>query len=484
MAFKFVDRAQMTVASAPGTGAITLGGAIYGYQTLQAAGIANGDTFPYVLVDPSGAWEIGVGTYSSSGNMVTRSVTRSSNSNALISASRNVTIAGTLRAEDLSTGTLASLQDVNVTEGSGIDGYFLKWDNTSGKWVADPGSGGAEDLSDLDDVLLTSPSNNQALLFNFGAALWENASLASVALSGAYSDLTGKPTNGSYNLVSLGDVSITEGAGVDGYSVTWSNSSGKYVLTNVAAGTGIPIQNNGSAVASATTINFINATSISNSSGTVTVTLPTGGGGGGEYEFGPLQAPDPTWFDFSGASLTTAMSSISNVGTKIHATLSTAASLNICYGRRNCTGWSTPWSVIARLRPSYTISQEYSGIGMFVEDGSGKMYGLMIQGNTGNPSLVAVLAELNSNTSFNSNVVLDNIMQEMEWFKVTYDGTHLTFGLSHDGQEYAVNQVTPSFLGTLTYVGIGGDNQFQATVHFQAANFSVLCTYYSDPDHP
>ena len=42
------------------------------------------------------------------------------------------------------------------------------------------------------------------------------------------------------------------------------------------------MQNNGSAVTgSATTLNFVNATSITNSGGDVTITLPTGGGGGG-----------------------------------------------------------------------------------------------------------------------------------------------------------------------------------------------------------
>ena len=32
--------------------------------------------------------------------------------------------------------TLATLTDVSVTEGSGIDGYKLTWNNSLGKWVA------------------------------------------------------------------------------------------------------------------------------------------------------------------------------------------------------------------------------------------------------------------------------------------------------------------------------------------------------------
>lgn len=33
--------------------------------------------------------------------------------------------------------TLAALTDVNVTEGSGIDKFGLRWDNTSAKWIAE-----------------------------------------------------------------------------------------------------------------------------------------------------------------------------------------------------------------------------------------------------------------------------------------------------------------------------------------------------------
>jgi len=43
---------------------------------------------------------------------------------------------------------LSGLSDVNVTEGAGINGYTLNWDNTTGKWVATaPVSGGSSSVA-------------------------------------------------------------------------------------------------------------------------------------------------------------------------------------------------------------------------------------------------------------------------------------------------------------------------------------------------
>lgn len=42
--------------------------------------------------------------------------------------------------------TLATLTDVNVTEGAGIDGQFLKWDNATSRWIAATVSGGSRTL--------------------------------------------------------------------------------------------------------------------------------------------------------------------------------------------------------------------------------------------------------------------------------------------------------------------------------------------------
>lgn len=73
MAKKYLNRAWMTT-STTGTGTITLVAANGNdYLTFAEAGVANGDTSNYVIVDGTD-FEVGLGTYSSSGPTFTRDV--------------------------------------------------------------------------------------------------------------------------------------------------------------------------------------------------------------------------------------------------------------------------------------------------------------------------------------------------------------------------------------------------------------------------
>jgi hypothetical protein len=78
---KLVNRAKMTTATT-GTGTITLGSAVDGYQTFANAGVANADVMRYVIEDGD-AWEIGLGTYTASGTTLTRGSIESSTGTAL-----------------------------------------------------------------------------------------------------------------------------------------------------------------------------------------------------------------------------------------------------------------------------------------------------------------------------------------------------------------------------------------------------------------
>jgi hypothetical protein len=75
------DRVQFTTATT-GTGTITVGTASSGYQTPADAGISNGATFPYVIVDGTD-WETGTGTYTVSGTTVARVLADSSTGSLL-----------------------------------------------------------------------------------------------------------------------------------------------------------------------------------------------------------------------------------------------------------------------------------------------------------------------------------------------------------------------------------------------------------------
>ena len=82
MALKLADRVRETITTT-GTGTVTLGGAVTGYRAFSAV-LATGDTTFYCITDGTN-WEVGIGTFNSTGPTLARSVLSSSNSNALVS---------------------------------------------------------------------------------------------------------------------------------------------------------------------------------------------------------------------------------------------------------------------------------------------------------------------------------------------------------------------------------------------------------------
>jgi hypothetical protein len=84
MALVLKDRVKETTTTA-GTGTITLAGASTGYQSFSVIG--NGNTTYYAIVG-STEWEVGIGTYTSSGTTLSRdTVLESSNSGSLVNFS-------------------------------------------------------------------------------------------------------------------------------------------------------------------------------------------------------------------------------------------------------------------------------------------------------------------------------------------------------------------------------------------------------------
>lgn len=80
------DRVNET-STTTGTGTFTLAGAVTGFQTFSAIG--NGNTTYYAIVLQGGSqWEVGIGTYTSSGTTLSRTtVLSSSNSGSLVNFS-------------------------------------------------------------------------------------------------------------------------------------------------------------------------------------------------------------------------------------------------------------------------------------------------------------------------------------------------------------------------------------------------------------
>ena len=84
MALVLADRVQETTTTT-GTGTVTLAGAVSGYQTFAAVGDGNST---YYTIAGGAEWEVGIGTYTSSGTTLSRTtVISSSNSGSLVSFS-------------------------------------------------------------------------------------------------------------------------------------------------------------------------------------------------------------------------------------------------------------------------------------------------------------------------------------------------------------------------------------------------------------
>lgn len=83
MALVLADRVQETTTSV-GTGTVTLAGAVLGYQSFAVVG--DGNTTFYTIAAQGGAdWEVGIGTYTSSGTTLSRdTVLASSNGGSLV----------------------------------------------------------------------------------------------------------------------------------------------------------------------------------------------------------------------------------------------------------------------------------------------------------------------------------------------------------------------------------------------------------------
>lgn len=104
---KLVNRAKMTTATT-GTGTITLGSAVDGFQTFAAAGVSNGETVRYCIEDGTSNFELGSGVFTASGTTLTRVVSESSNSNNAINLSGDAIVFITAIAADIQPTTFTT----------------------------------------------------------------------------------------------------------------------------------------------------------------------------------------------------------------------------------------------------------------------------------------------------------------------------------------------------------------------------------------
>lgn len=177
---KLVNRAKMTTTTV-GTGTITLGSAVDGYQSFADAGLLDGDVVRYVIEDGI-AWEIGTGTYTAAVTTLTRTPSESSNSGSAINLSGEAVIYVTAAAADLQQGAgSVSGRDPSLS-GSIVVG---KWPPNSGLFYGGQ-SVDAQDLLDYPGL-----NGNTATFFQFGGKF--NFSPLGDQIITAYNTASGDP---------------------------------------------------------------------------------------------------------------------------------------------------------------------------------------------------------------------------------------------------------------------------------------------------
>lgn len=153
---KFIDRTKMTLSGAAGTGNLTFGSAVSGFQGLTEASVVDGDIVRYAIEDGT-SYESGTGTIGLSGGTYTmaRAPTSSTlaNNGAITVGAAGVVIF-TMLAQDV----VQYLADIaNVDDTTPAHGQSLTFVSSTNSWAPVSPSGGIASASSY-ATLPTSPN--------------------------------------------------------------------------------------------------------------------------------------------------------------------------------------------------------------------------------------------------------------------------------------------------------------------------------------
>lgn len=225
MALILADRVKETC-SAPGTGTVTLLGAEQGYQSFAVVG--NGNTTYYVIADQSGNnWEVGIGTYTSSGTTLSRdTVLASSNGGS---------------ATNFSSG----VQDVFVSypaeRGVWVNGSNVVFSNSAtvaNNQLANSTISGVSLGSNLGTLTLGSYLTGTSYNGSTGVTAAVDATDANTASKVVARDASGNFSAGTITAALSGNASTATSLSAGGsYTVVYQSSSGTTAyLTNGTTG--------------------------------------------------------------------------------------------------------------------------------------------------------------------------------------------------------------------------------------------------------
>ena len=164
-----VNRAKMST-STTGTGTITLGSAVDGYQTFADAGVSDGDVVTYVIEDGDN-WEIGTGTYTATGTTLSRTVIESNNSDSAITLTGSAEVFISATAADI--GIIPATTATTATTSETAIATYSTTSYSSAKLIVSVTRGSDRQVSEL--LVVHDGTTASATEY---AQVYTNASLA------------------------------------------------------------------------------------------------------------------------------------------------------------------------------------------------------------------------------------------------------------------------------------------------------------------
>jgi len=241
MALVLADRVQETTTTT-GTGTVTLAGAVSGFQSFAAVGNAN-TTYYTIAGQTTSEFEIGIGTYTTSGTTLSRdTILTSSNSNLAV---------------NFSAGTKNVFVTYPASRSVYVNGTTITPTNSGILPVASGGTG-----------ITTTPTNGQLLVGN-----GTNYTVATLGSGTGISTTTGA---GTLTVNNTGVTSNVAGTGISVSGATGAVTVTNSGVTSNVAGTGISVSGATGAVtvtnSGVTSIVAGTGISVSGATGAVTVT--------------------------------------------------------------------------------------------------------------------------------------------------------------------------------------------------------------------